>query len=252
MEEVSKWESLAETLQSSLRDAERCNRALRNELSHQEITVAELKQALEELQQQLDTVTTLGVKGSTGDTGRSLLQEINDSVRVAVYGEATHLPWINASPRQNEFGELAVNSAAAQNNVICLHQASALDKCSSDSCLATVAEQSGASKTDARDQYWSSKWKFLQRPPGAQEPRSHQRSLRDLLAPLRTSAAYGYSVASFHQGIYAHIGGAGCKVWRVLSAPGRIIVIGAMMTVLLLCIMLSTIEVWDGEHLAGK
>jgi hypothetical protein len=51
MQEVSRLESLAEMLRSSLRDAEHCNRVL-------EITVAELKQALEELQQQLDTVVS--------------------------------------------------------------------------------------------------------------------------------------------------------------------------------------------------
>ena len=62
MEEVSRLESLTETLQSSLRDAEDCNLALRNELSHREITVAELKQALE-LQRQLDTVVSDSISG---------------------------------------------------------------------------------------------------------------------------------------------------------------------------------------------
>lgn len=109
---------------------------------------------------------------------------------------------------------------------------------------------SNAHKTDARDPYWSSKWKFLQRSLfRAQGLHLHQRSLRDLLCTL---AVYGYSLASFYQRIYAHLGGAGCKVWRVLSAPGRIIVIGHTMAVLLLCIVLSTIEVWDGERLVGK
>lgn len=58
MGDVSRLESLVETLQSSLREAEHCNQALRNELSYWEMTAAQLEQPLEELQQQSDTVVS--------------------------------------------------------------------------------------------------------------------------------------------------------------------------------------------------